>query len=469
MDESFSLRRFVDQSLHEMALFDESMCYLAASGPFRRHWGLPTVFSGPRHCDLFPELPGRWRDAFGEAVRGEWRSREHDPFPRPARGRTEWMDWEMGPWYRADGAIGGAVLLAYNANRQVHIERQLQRIEDQLRRIEQERRSLMTTATDGILVMDRDGSIVSCNPALERMFGYAEEELRGRNFTLLLADKATGHGATGAGRSAAFDHAPVSQGPRILAGLRKDGSCFQFRLALSEIDHLDVFVGYAQDQTEYIALREEIVSVSNLEQQRIGRELHDATQQELTGLALLANALVESLEARHAPPDEITIGRQLSASLAATQRSVQDLARGLLPVPIDSQDLKGALAALATSAARGTRVRLATEFTGEAPRFSAEAATHLYRIAQEGINNALRHANPTRVTLRLAATEQGCELQVEDDGTGFDPAHPSPTGVGIRLMEHRCSLAGGNLQLACPSTGGTRITCAIALPARSPS
>ncbi len=456
MDESFSLRRFVDQSLHEIALFDPAMCYLAASALYRERWGLASPYVGRSHYEMLPHLPERWRSIHQDVLGGAWRSCLHDKF-RGRDGRIEWADWEMGPWFRAEGEVGGAVLLSSNASQQVSIERQLQRIERQLQRIEDERRSLMMTATDGIVVVDRTGTIISVNPALQSMFGYEEGELRGQNVSRLVPEERDG---TPAPYRLARD-ARLFGRPVVLHARRRDGSQFPVRVVVNEIDHLDVYVGYIQDQTEYLALREEIVSVANLEQQRIGRELHDATQQELTGLALLADALVEQLETHRAPDADVTVARQLSEGLSGTQRSIQHLARGLLPVPVDAQGLEGALAALASSASRNTKVSIATEFSGRVPGFSSEAATHLYRIAQEALNNALRHARPHTVTLRLASSEQGCELQVEDDGTGFEPLRPSPTGVGLRLMEHRCSLAGGNLQMSFPKTGGTRVTCFV--------
>ena len=178
-------------------------------------------------------------------------------------------------------------------------------------------------------------------------------------------------------------------------------------------------------------------------------------------MTLFARTLVNRLEAGGAQAEDLDLARQLVGQLASTQQSVQRLARGLLPIPMSADGLPAALQALCAAVGRDNEVEISTEFSGAVPPLSDDAATHLYRIAQEALSNALRHASASRVVIRLISTTQACELQVEDDGIGCPVTATATPGVGLRLMEHRCSLAGGHLEISRVPTGGTRVVCVV--------
>ena len=441
-DDASSPREFVRHSRHEMAIFDLSMRYLDASALYRERWGLPDSIIGQSHYELFPDLPERWRQIHREVLQGAWRSAQRDAFAR-LDGTVEWTDWEMGPWRRRDGTIGGAVVLSSNAA-------PLMRLRRQLRDVEGERHVMMRETPDGIAMVSREGVILSLNSALERMFGYPQDELLGSHVDHLLPLVAT--------------RWAIGQ-ETIVRAVRKDGSRFPAQVVVNELNRLGGGIVVVQDLSETVALREEILSIASLEKERLGRELHDATQQELTAMTLFARSLVKRLEEIGAQADDLALAQQLAAQLTSTQQSVQRLARGLLPIPMSADGLRDALAALCAAVGRDDKVAVTTEFSGCVPALNDDAATHLYRIAQEALNNALRHASASRVVIRLISTAQACELQVEDDGIGCPAVATAAPGVGLRLMEHRCSLAGGHLEISRVATGGTRVVCVV--PAES--
>ena len=110
------LRLFVDRAPAAIAMFDTNMRYLAASRRYLKEYRLdsvaePSAVVGRSHYDLFPEIPERWRDIHRRALAGETLSAEDDPFPR-ADGGVDWVRWEMMPWLRVNGEIGGAMLLS---------------------------------------------------------------------------------------------------------------------------------------------------------------------------------------------------------------------------------------------------------------------------------------------------------------------------------------------------------------------
>jgi signal transduction histidine kinase len=86
---------------------------------------------------------------------------------------------------------------------------------------------------------------------------------------------------------------------------------------------------------------------------------------------------------------------------------------------------------------------------------------HLYRIAQEAVNNALKHAMAKEIRLGLERREDTLVLEVEDDGDGLPDSPSAEGGIGLRVMRHRAELIGGTLEIGSPPAGGTRIACFI--------
>lgn len=211
------------------------------------------------------------------------------------------------------------------------------------------------------------------------------------------------------------------------------------------------------DITPLKALQREVARIGALEQQRIGLELHDGIQQELTALGLFAQNLTEALDAR----GERQRAGRLTEGIAATNRHVQALARGLVPVPIDADSLAPALAELARSTGELTQIGCEFTLEGKIRMPNSDTATHLYRIAQEAVRNATRHARADRILIQLSAHEGGVRLEIRDNGVGLPPRAEFGRGVGLRLMEHRCALIGGTFAVQSESDGGTRVVCTL--------
>ena len=214
------------------------------------------------------------------------------------------------------------------------------------------------------------------------------------------------------------------------------------------------------DITPVKALQEEVSRIAALEQLRIGQALHDGIPQELIALSLFAQNLNEALAGRAEPRERQWAGR-LTGGLAAVNRHLQALARGLVPVPVDSASLAPALAERARST--GEAAQLACEFTleGELRLPNSDTSSHLYRIAQEAVRNATRHAHADRIAIRLSAQGSAVRLEVRDNGIGIPPRAGFGRGVGVRLMEHRCSLIGGTFAAQSVPGSGTRVVCAL--------
>ncbi len=215
----------------------------------------------------------------------------------------------------------------------------------------------------------------------------------------------------------------------------------------------------ANDREERRRLEEELSEISNREQRRIGSDLHDGLGQELTGLSLMLRG-IETAITREAPQLTAQITR-IREVLTQAIESTRALARGLSPVNLERGGLPSALEHLTHQC--HSLYGLHVEFRGSVkPNAAIEEtpATHLYRIAQEASANAAKHAQAKNIVLTLTVSEDELSLRIEDDGKGIPPALlNNPTGMGLRLMQYRARIIGGELTVSTPSGGGTCITC----------
>lgn len=212
-----------------------------------------------------------------------------------------------------------------------------------------------------------------------------------------------------------------------------------------------------QEMAERQRLEEEILQISEREQRRIGHDLHDGVCQHLTATALAGQVLAGRLEAK-ALPEAAEAGQVVSLVEAGIDLA-RNLARGLYPVEMNAEGLMDAFRELAEMVTQSTKVRCVFECESPVLIHESATATHLYRIAQEAVRNALRHAKATRIDINLAEREGRVSLTVEDDGIGLPEAGLAGSGLGIRIMAHRAATIGGTFALEPAPAGGTMVTC----------
>jgi PAS domain S-box-containing protein len=219
---------------------------------------------------------------------------------------------------------------------------------------------------------------------------------------------------------------------------------------------------FASDVTERRAFGSALIDAIANEQRRIGQELHDGLGQELTGLALSARALATRAE-RDQQPIAVNLV-QLAALAANCIQAARRIAQGVSPLSDADGSLQGALEALAArSSLGGTAVRFRQRL--EAPvTLELETRNHLYRIAQEAVQNALKHANAGNIEIVLWVHSQGARLTIDDDGVGLPRVGSTGRGFGMRTMHFRASSIGGRLWVENRSAGGVSIVCELAQP-----
>jgi len=207
----------------------------------------------------------------------------------------------------------------------------------------------------------------------------------------------------------------------------------------------------------------EIIEIAQREQQRIGSDLHDGLGQDLTGIALLLRAVGAQLRKEHSGAChdiEHVIGL-VNAAIENTRA----LARGLSPVGSEPHGLAIALQALAARATERYGVPVTFEERTRRPApLDQQSATHLYRIAQEALTNAMRHADATRVRIVLTCAASELQLKVCDNGRGFPRRVRTRTaGLGLTIMHRRAQMCGGSLSLEDGASGGAVVSCSCRL------
>jgi signal transduction histidine kinase len=214
-----------------------------------------------------------------------------------------------------------------------------------------------------------------------------------------------------------------------------------------------------QEMAERQRLEEEILRVSEQERRSIGHDLHDSLCQHLTGTALAGQVLGERLAAKSLP--EAADAEKVVSLVEEGITLARNLARGLYPVDVEAEGLMDAFRELAASVTKGARVRCVFECGAPILIHDDAAATHLYRIAQEAVRNALQHGKPKRIGITLAESGGVVTLTVEDDGVGVPENAGKSDGLGIRIMAHRAAMIGGTFAVEPGPTGGTIVTCSV--------
>jgi len=210
----------------------------------------------------------------------------------------------------------------------------------------------------------------------------------------------------------------------------------------------------------------EIIEIAHREQQRIGSDLHDGLGQDLTGIALMLRAIGAQLRKEgSAACAEI---EHVIGLVNAAIENTRALARGLSPLRSEPDGLRTALQALAARATERYGVPVAFEARIERdPPLDQKSATHLYRIAQEALTNAMRHGGASKVKILLASSGRALHLKVTDNGCGFPGGvRDGSDGLGLKIMRHRAEMLGGKLCFEAGVARGTivRFSCPLAAP-----
>lgn len=208
-------------------------------------------------------------------------------------------------------------------------------------------------------------------------------------------------------------------------------------------------------------LEEDLVAVSEREQQRIGQDLHDGLCQHLASIGLAARFLADDLHSQASSSAEDAELIQQSIEQAVAE--ARGLAHGIFPVHIGGHGFAAAITEMASSTSRLTGVHIVVNEPGDVQISPPEDAMHLYRIAQEAVANAVRHSGAKTIKINLERTADKLVMTIADDGMGFPEKFRKTNGMGMRTMRYRAQMIGAKVALSAPGTCGATLRCEVPL------
>jgi len=395
------------------------------------------------------------------------------------------------------GQVYGFFVLVEDLTERKHAEEALQKARDELElRVEERTRklsranrqlkgeiaqrkqtqdlykTLLHAAPDPIVTVGRDGKIVVVNKQVERVFGYGPEELIGQSVEILLPEHL--RGAHVHQRSDYFGNAqvrPMGLGLELVARC-KDGRDLPVEISLSPVQTTEgaLVIAMIRDITErkqaeesLYRLSARLISAQEEERSRIARELHDDFNQRL---ALLA---IDLERFRDGPPDsQESLLDGLASVLRQTKELSSDIHRlshQLHPSILDHLGLVAATRSLCKEISDQHAIHIELVHHGVPRSLPGDVALCLYRIVQEALRNVIKHSGAESARVEITGTADRLELQISDDGTGFDPESArTRRGLGLLSMRERLRLVNGRISFMRIEPTGTRIEVRLPFP-----
>jgi PAS domain S-box-containing protein len=251
---------------------------------------------------------------------------------------------------------------------------------------------------------------------------------------------------------------PLRSAYRVIA---RDGRVLWFQCEAKMIRHEDgrpwFIHGVGFDITERKNLEDAILEISAREQRRIAQDLHDGLGQHLTGIAFMSKVLEEKLSDKSLP--EAVEAAQIVKMVNQAIDNTRQLARGLHPVAAEPLGLMSALKKWASEVEGLFHISCCFLCEKTLPIQDVNLATHLYRIAQEAVNNAIRHGKSRNIVIGLSGKNGAGMLTIQDDGDGFPKKQANQPGVGLSIMNYRADMVGGSLKVQPNEARGVTVTC----------
>ncbi len=357
---------------------------------------------------------------------------------------------------------------------QIQQQRKLKVTEEAFRREHAFTSAILETSNALIVVLDRAGRIVRFNSACERLTGYRFDEVSGQTIWDIFLRPNEADQVKGVFDDVLNGHFPNHYENSWVTRNGDHRLIAWSNNALLDTDgNIEYVIGSGIDVTDIRQLEQEVLEISEIEKRRFGHDLHDGLGQHLAGIEFMSQVLHKKLSAQGCSEAESVAEINRLVNEAITQ--TRNLAKGLSPVVLDENGLMTALSQLGRYTADVYGVSCPFHCESPVRLYDNATATHLYRIAQEAINNALRHGEATEIALTLRQEDGGVELEIEDNGWGFREApneNRSGGGMGMKIMNYRANMIGGSLTLKPRTQGGTLVNCNVnrvaeELPAKS--
>jgi PAS domain S-box-containing protein len=339
------------------------------------------------------------------------------------------------------------------------------------RALEEERNvvaAIFDTVGALVVVLDPQGRIVRFNRACEQTTGYSFDEVQGKRVReVFLVPEEAGRFAAildqlrNGGISGDYEsHWLTKSGERRLIS-------WSGTVLADSAGNVTHIIASGIDVTERKRLEKAVLEISTREQRRIGQDLHDGLGQHLTGIAFMSKVLQDRLA--EAALAEAAEAAKIVGLVNDSIKMTRELARGLLPVVAEARGLMSALDRWAGEVSDLFHVACRFDCRDPVLINDGTLADHLYHLAQEAVNNAVKHGRPRNVQIGLASANGCGTLSVRDDGAGFDTASGAHSGLGLRIMQYRAKMIGGSLEVESHPGTGTVVTCAFPMRRAEPN
>lgn len=334
-------------------------------------------------------------------------------------------------------------------------ERQL--AENHLRSSQERYRAVMEAAPDPIMVVDPAGKVVYLNVAFKRIFKWETTDFVREGESAFIP-------ATEWAKSAQVI-AMLIKGETISAfesvRLTREGE--ERNVSMSGGPYRDAAGNIAgcivifRDITEYKRMEREVINADEHERIRIGQDLHDDLAPHLIGIEVKCQVMRKKLLAE--PQAAVRDAEKIQQLVAEAIQKTRALARGLTPVHLTEAGLEMGLSQLLEMVEIVFGVKCGLTWEGEIT-LDASTAVHLYRIVQEALHNAIKHANADVIDVYCIAEDNRIQIRICDDGTGIGDVG-SKNGMGLKIMAFRARMIGGELSFSTTPEAGTTVSVTV--------
>jgi PAS domain S-box-containing protein len=474
-DSEERFRLFTEHVPTAIAMFDRDMRYLAASRRWMEDYRLTGDLLGRSHYDVVPEMPVRWREIHRRALTGEILSADEDRFVR-TDGSVQWLTWDVRPW-SIGKEIGGIVVATEDVTERVRAKNVLH---------EREERSdqVIRLANFGIFDHDHRTGKVYWSPVMREIYGVGPDDpalLEGyiqlihpddREMVVMAMKRSSdpvgedlysvehrllrpdGSVRWVSFRSwTLFDNDGSARRPTRTLGAMVD---ITKRKRAEEALHRNQLELH-QQQVQLEELTSKLLAAQEDERQRIARDLHDDVSQRLAALVLEVAALEQLSSA--GPGDLARVLGPLREQLEHLSDDVHTLAYRLHPSLLEHAGLAPAIEDYVQQVSRRTGLPIHLTILDVPNAVPLDQATCLFRVMQESVQNVVKHAQATTVTVRLRGSTKGVGLSILDDGKGFDSRdlRTHQQGLGLSSMEERLRQVHGFFRIQSQPSRGTKV------------
>ncbi len=384
-----------------------------------------------------------------ERIRGGERVEHYETVRLAKNGSRILVSMTTAPIRDASGKITGISAIARDITRQ-------KQAEEALRLSERSLAEFFSDSPVGLIWVGPNGHVLRVNRAQLELLDRTHDDVLGRPMVDFIAEVETAHDLLhrlGQGETLQNYRARLRQKNGTLKHVLIDAN------GLGEHGKLVHSRWIVRDNTRRMELEREILPSTERQQRRIGQDLHDDLGQHLAGIEFLTQTLAGQLS-KISRPAEVR-AREIARMVQRTMNNARELARGLSPIGLETDGLTVSLRELAARTRKLFKVDCRFKCRKPVLIHDHNIGIHLYRIAQEAVSNAIKHAKASRIDIGLTLNAERIVLAVSDNGIGLPKKSRHQRGMGLRVMQYRAGVIDASLVAQRQPNGGTTFVCAV--------